>query len=149
RVMRDNHKDHQHHQKNIDQRDDVHIHGQPALTANLHSHESPRMNCLREDSHTQRKKLLLPCFELGGNQANLIDAGAAHDVDGASNIHKERFVVAFDEGDLLGAFFEDLLDARTKLIPTGIFLINFYLAVLTYLNDDGFVFQLDVLLLIG
>src|SRR5262249_54288652 len=147
--MRNDHKDHQHYEKNVDERDNVHVHGQSTLTANLHSHESPRIDCLREDSHTRRRKLLLPRFELGGDQANLVDACAAHDVDSASNVHEERFVVALDESDLLGALFKDLLDARTKLIPTGIFLVNFHLAVLAYLHDDGFVFKLDVLLLIG
>src|SRR6266481_6436681 len=94
------------------------------------------------------KRNLLTCFELGGDQADLVDAGAAHDIDGFGNVLKHRFVVALHEGDFLGTFLEDLLDARAKLIPVRIFLIDFHLAVLADLNDNGFVFQFDVLLLI-
>src|SRR5438128_11053657 len=151
-VMRHDHEDHHHYQENIHQRNDIHVGRQTAITANLHSHESPRMNCLREDSHIQRTKKtaeLLPCFELGGDQANLVDSGAAHDVNGASHVHEERFVVALDERDFLRTFLEDLLDARTQLIPTGIFLIDLDLAVFRNLDNDSLIFQLDVLLLIG
>src|SRR5262249_58189008 len=95
------------------------------------------------------KNELLPCFKFGGDQANLVDAGATHDVDSASNVHKERFVVALDEGNLFGAFLKDLLDTRTKLVKAGIFLIDLDLAVFGNLNDDSFIFELDVLLLIG
>src|SRR5262249_9019923 len=103
-----------------------------------------------EDSHIQRTKLpsLLSCFELGCDQADLVDSRAAHDVDGASHVHEHGFVVALHERDLLGALLEDLLNARAKLIPIGIFLIDFYFTVFGDLHDDGFVFQLDILLLI-
>src|SRR6266404_2069847 len=75
--------------------------------------------------------------------------GAAHDVNGASHVHEERFIVALDERDLFRALLENLLDARAKLIEARIFLIDLDFAVLGNLDDNGFVFQLDVLLLIG
>ena len=35
------------------------------------------------------------------------------------------------------------------MLPIGVVLVNFHLAVLADLDDDGFVFQFDILLLIG
>src|SRR5256885_10170164 len=101
--------------------------------------------CLREDSHTLRtsKRKLLTRLELGGDQTDLVDAGAAHDVDGFGNVLEHGFVVALHEGDFLGAFLEDLLDARAKLLPVGVVLVNFHLAVLADLDANGFVFQFD------
>jgi len=58
------------------------------------------------------KRELLSCFELGSYQTNLVDSGAAHDVNGASHVHEERFIVALDERDLFRALLENLLDAR-------------------------------------
>src|SRR5216684_4469548 len=60
-----------------------------------------------EDSHIlwrDRKpadpaKTLLTGFELGGDQANLIDAGAAHDVNGAGDVHEQYIAIAFNESD--------------------------------------------------
>src|SRR5438034_10079322 len=68
-------------------------------------------DCLREDSHilqTRAKRKLLACLELGGDQADMVDAGAAHDIDGLGNVLEHGFVVALYEGDFLGAFLENL-----------------------------------------
>src|SRR5260370_40507788 len=46
---------------------------------------------------------LLTGFELGGDQANLVDTGAAHDVNGAGDVHEQYIVVAFDESNFLSA----------------------------------------------
>src|SRR2546429_5471729 len=81
-----------------------------------------------EDSHIQRKQVeqapplqtkenLLARFELGSDQTNLVNAGAAHDIDGAGDVHEHYIVVAFDKSYFLGALFEDLLHARAKTIP--------------------------------
>src|SRR5260370_30861380 len=43
---------------------------------------------------TNRRKLLAR-FELGGDQTNLVNAGAAHDIDGAGDVHEQYIVVAF------------------------------------------------------
>src|SRR5256885_12107262 len=63
-----------------------------------------------EDAHMQRKRAeqtpplqtqenLLARFELGGDQTNPVNAGAAHDVDGPGNVHEHYIVVAFDKRD--------------------------------------------------
>src|SRR5207244_4791990 len=114
------------------------------------SHLAKKFACERTLTSCERaKQKLLACLELGGDQTDLVDAGAPHDVDGFGDVLEHRFVVALHEGDFLGAFLEDLLDARAKLLPIGVVLVNFHLAVLADLDDDGFVFQFDILLLIG
>src|ERR1700687_6147164 len=112
-----------------------------------------------EDSHNLRKRAgqapplqscekLLTGFELGGDQTNLVNAGAAHDIDGAGDIHEQYIVVAFDESDFLGPLLEDGLHARTEAVPSGVFVIDLELPVHVHLDDDGLVFKLDVLLLV-
>src|SRR6267154_5848832 len=109
-----------------------------------------KIACERTLTSCERsKQKLLTRLELGGDQADLVDAGATHNVDGSGNILEHGFVVALNEGDFLCAFLEDLLDARAKLLPIGVILVNFHLAVLADLDDDGFIFQLHILLLIG
>jgi hypothetical protein len=49
---------------------------------------------------------LLPSFKIGRDQPNLIDAGAAHDVDGPCHIGKAYRVVSLDEGDFFSALLE-------------------------------------------
>src|SRR6266550_2576797 len=44
---------------------------------------------------------LLARFELGGDQTNLVNAGAAHDIDGAGDVHEHYIVVAFDKSNFL------------------------------------------------
>src|SRR6266478_5261642 len=112
-----------------------------------------------EDSHIQRKqaerapplqteKNLLARFELGGDQTNFVNAGAAHDIDGAGDVHEHYIVLAFDKSNFLGALLEDLLHARTKTIPSGVFVVDLKLAVHVHLDDHGFVLKFDVLLLV-
>src|SRR5438105_8061811 len=112
-----------------------------------------------EDSHIQRKQVeqapplqieenLLARFELGGDQTNLVNAGAAHDVDGTGDVHEHYIVIAFDESDFLGALLEDFFHARTETIPGGVLLVDLELAIVGDLDDHGFVFKLDVLLLV-
>src|SRR5713226_9669209 len=91
---------------------------------------------------------LLARFELGGNQTNLVNAGAAHDVDGTGDVHEQYIVVAFDESNFLGALLEDLLHARAKTIPGGVLVVDLEFAVVGNLDDHGLVFELDVLLLV-
>src|SRR6267378_5897965 len=98
-----------------------------------------------EDSHItwrhtgprrgERAKNLLTGFELCGNQADLVDARAAHDVDGARDFHEHYIVVAFDKSNFLGALFEDLLDARAETFPGSIFIVDLELAVFLHLDD--------------
>src|SRR5215470_3306108 len=73
---------------------------------------------------------LLSCLEFCRDQANLVDSGAAHNIDSARDVHEHRFVVALHKSDFFGPFLKDLLDARTQLIPAGIFLVDFDFAVL-------------------
>src|SRR6266404_5272972 len=59
-VMRNDHKDHQQHQENINQRNDIRLRRNTTLTTNQHSHESPRKDFpARELSH--------PANEQNGN----------------------------------------------------------------------------------
>src|SRR5579863_10172906 len=113
------------------------------------SHLACRVEPCEEDSHIPRtSENLLPCFQLCGDQANTVDTRAVHDVNGARNFHEQHVVIALDEGNLLGAILEDLLNARTKTIPGGVFVVDFELAVFLNLDNDGFVFELLVLLLV-
>src|SRR5216684_350632 len=120
------------------------------LPTNIPMSHLAKIACERTLTSCERtKRKLLACLELGSDQADLVDAGATHDVDGFGDVLEHGFVVAFHKGDFLGAFLEDLLDARAKLIPIGVILVNFHLAVLANLDDDGFILQLHILLLIG
>src|SRR6266436_614939 len=112
-----------------------------------------------EDAHIQRKQVeqapplqieenLLARFELGGDQTNLVNAGAAHDIDGAGDVHEHYIVLAFDKSNFLGALLEDLLHTRAKTIPSGVFVVDLKLAVHVHLDDHGLVLKLDVLLLV-
>src|SRR5260370_10500148 len=91
---------------------------------------------------------LLTGFELSGDQTNLVDTSTAHNVDGAGDFHEHYIVVAFDESDFLSALLEDLLDARAEGIPVGIFVVDFKLATVIDLDDDGLVLEFLVLLLV-
>src|SRR5713226_7932808 len=112
-----------------------------------------------EDAHIERERVgqappLLTCeqlltgFELGGDQTNLINAGAAHDINSAGDVHEQYIVVAFDESDFLGALLEDLLHARAKTLPGGVFVVDLEFAIVGNLDDHGLVLELDVLLLV-
>src|SRR6266404_4052069 len=114
-----------------------------------------------EDSHIRESELrtslqrrnaeeiLLAGLELGGDQPDFIDAGAAHDIDCARDLAKQHIAIAFDKGDFLGAVLENLFDARPEIVPGGIFVIDFHLAVGQHLDHYGFVLEFLVLLLIG
>src|SRR5947208_15159811 len=88
-----------------------------------------------EDSHIQRKQVeqapplqieenLLARFELGGDQTNLVNAGAAYDIDGAGDVHEHYIVVAFDKSNFLGALRVDMLLTRTKTNPIGVLVVD-------------------------
>src|SRR6266487_1020163 len=149
-VRRDDHKNHQEHEKDIDQRNNVGIRDDTTLTAKYYSHESPRRGAnAPRGGLSQPARNLLTSFELGGNQANLVDAGPAHDVDGAGDVQEQYIVVAFDESNFLGALLEDLFHAGPQTFPGGVFIIDLELSVVGDLDDDSLVFQFDVLLLVG
>src|ERR1700747_2905699 len=93
-----------------------------------------------EDSHILRKRVgpapprqspesLLARFELGGDQTNLVNACAAHDIDSAGDVHEQYIVVTFDKSDFLGPLLEDLLHARAKAIPGGVLVVDLEFAV--------------------
>src|SRR5260370_30460381 len=91
---------------------------------------------------------LLARFELGGDQTNLVNSGAAHDVNSAGDVHEQYIVVPFDKSDLLGALLENRLHPRAEAFPGGVFLVDPELAIHGNLDDYGFVLELDVLLLV-
>src|SRR6266700_3537155 len=149
-TRRDDHKDHQEHEKDIDQRNNIGIRDDTTLTAKHYSHESPRRGTnAPRGGLSQPARNLLTSFELGGNQANLVDAGPAHNVDGAGDVQEQYIVVAFDESNFLGALLEDLFHAGPQTFPGGVFIIDLELSVVGDLDDDSLVFQFDVLLLVG
>ena len=65
---------------------------------------------------TSRNELLAR-FDLGGDEPDVVDARAAHDIDGASDLGEFDVVVALDESHLVGALLEDVVQARTELVP--------------------------------
>src|ERR1700730_11741928 len=52
---------------------------------------------LRPRRNGRAAKNLLTSLELGGDQTNPVDAGAAHDVNSAGDFGKQYIVIAFDE----------------------------------------------------
>src|SRR5580692_12163026 len=112
-----------------------------------------------EDSHTlpgprrgPREKgnscCLLPGLELGRDQADSVDAGAAHDINGARHFREQYIVVAFDESDFLGALLEDRFKTRAEAVPGGVFVVDLQLVVHEHLHHDGLVLELYILLLV-
>src|SRR5258708_2119637 len=99
-------------------------------------------------STRQSVSALLPSFKIGRDQPNLIDAGAAHDVDGPGDIGKAHRVITLDEGDFLGALLEDVRKARAKRFPSGIFFIDLQLPRIQNLNDNRLLHRLRLLRLV-
>src|ERR1700730_2195560 len=91
---------------------------------------------------------LLPRFEIGGDQSNLVDSGSPHDVDRSRDIAKPHRVVALDESDFLGALLEDVGEARTKRVPGGILIVDLQFVIFENLNDDRLLKSLRLLLLV-
>src|SRR6476646_2070143 len=120
----------------------------------LASRKIPR----EEDSHTLRRpgsgrckpleETLLPGLELGRNQADSVDTGAAHNVDGAGHFHEQNVVVALNERNFLGALLKDRFETRTKAIPSRVFVVDLQFVVGKHLNDDGLILQLLIFLLV-
>src|SRR2546422_9559807 len=77
---------------------------------------------------------LLPGLELGGDQTDLVNARAAHDVDGMSDIHEQYRVVPLDEGHLLRPLLEDSSQARYQRCPGVLLLVDLELAARADLN---------------
>src|SRR5713101_2453577 len=77
------------------------------------SHLAPH-TCPRGGLSHPATKPLLTGLELGGDQADFVDACAAHNVNGAGNVHEEYVAVAFDESDFVGALFENRFQARAQ-----------------------------------
>src|SRR5712671_2722350 len=96
----------------------------------------------------QTHKNLLARFELGGNQTNLVNTGAAHNVDGAGDVHEQYIVVAFDESDFLSALLKNRFHTRAEAFPGGVLVVDLEFAIHGNLDDHGFVLELDVLLLV-
>src|SRR6516162_1383350 len=133
-----------------------HIGNDSALTAQRdNTHESPRSSnfpCEAGAPISRKERLderLLTGLELGGDEANLVDAGALHDIDGVGHVHKEDVVIALDERHFLRALLKDLLHARPKGLPGSVLVVDLELSVLGNLDDHGFVLELLVLLLVG
>src|SRR6202030_3376796 len=81
------------------------------------------LTTLRKNIARKIPRKLLPGFELCGDQADFVDSGAAHDVNGAGHFFKQHGIIAFDESHLFRAVLENFLNARTQAIPGGIFIV--------------------------
>src|SRR5260370_12871661 len=71
---------------------------------------------------------LLARFELGGDQTNLVNSGAAHNVDSAGDVHDQYIVVAFDKSDFLSALLNNPFPARAEAFPSGFLVLYLDLA---------------------
>ena len=78
---------------------------------------------LPERSYTRAG--LLACFHLGGHQPDFLDAGLAHDINGARHVLEFDVIVALDESNALGARLKNLVEARAQRGPVALFLIDF------------------------
>src|SRR4029077_3991386 len=99
------------------------------------------------------RNYLLAGFQLCGDQADLVDAGAAHDVDGPGYLQKHHIAIALYESDLVGAILENILQALAEAVPGGVLLVDFQLttnpAIHQHLHDYGLVLEFLILLLVG
>ena len=77
----------------------------------------------------------------------MIDARAAHDIDGVSDLGELDVVVTLDEGDLVGALLENIGEARTEIVPVAIVLVDLQFSARQNLDDDGAVIRLRLLLI--
>src|ERR1700675_3015217 len=107
-----------------------------------------RSKCPARRTLTSPGENLLTGFEFCSDQADFVNARAAHDVDSVRDFHEHYIVVAFDKSNFLGALLEDLFYARAETFPSGVFIVDLELAVFLHLDDNRLVLQLDVLLLV-
>ena len=88
-------------------------------------------------------------LEVGGNQSNLVNAGAPHDVNGPGNIGKAHVIITLNESDLLGAFLENVVEAGTQRVPVRVLVVDLQLPRIKDLHHNRFLFDLLLFLLIG
>src|SRR5712692_8387454 len=79
---------------------------------------------------------LLPGFELRGDQADLVNARAAHDVDGPGHIGEQYRPFALYEGNFFRSLFKDTVQPRAQGVPRVLFLVDPQLAAGTDLHHD-------------
>src|SRR5271154_3345123 len=108
---------------------------------------------LRRATPSYKYPCLLPRFEFCRDQADLVDARAAHDIDGARNVHEHYIVIAFDESNFLGTLFKNLFHASAEIFPSDVFIVDLELGLVglgvgNHLNDNGLVAEILFLLLI-
>src|SRR6266850_8061839 len=109
----------------------------------------PREQTTNDSSGKQTRRILLTGLELGGDQSNFVDAGATHDVNGAGDFAKQDVAITLNEGDFFGTILKDLFNARTEIIPGGVFVIDLDLAVSQHLNNHRLILKFLILLLVG
>src|SRR3984957_5438135 len=63
-------------------------------------------------------------WKIGRDQPHIVYPSAAHDVNGSSDLHELDRIVTPDESDFLSTPFENILKARTQIVPGNVFLIN-------------------------
>src|SRR5258705_4687438 len=70
--------------------------------------------------------VLLPGFDLRGDQADLINTRSVGDVDHIGYVEEGNIIVTLHEHDLFRACFEDVGQAALQIIPGRIFLIDLH-----------------------
>src|SRR5208283_144880 len=151
-MVWDDHENHQQHQQNVNQWNYIYIRNNPTFTAKSKAHGSPRRKrmTLREDPHIEREKTangLLPGLELRGDEADLVDSRAVHNIDRTGYFHEQNIIIALHERYFFGAILEDRFHAGPHGIPCGVLIVDLQVAVHLHLDDNGLIFKFRVLLL--
>src|SRR4029077_19877267 len=109
---------------------------------------STSMAASANHAQDQSLKVLLARFDLRSDQADFLDARAAHDIDGTSDLSEFDCVIALDECHLLGTLLENIFQARAELVPGRAVLIDHHVSAGGNLNDNGLGEQGRILFLV-
>src|ERR1039457_5566628 len=118
--------------------------GSPSLGDGASGH-STRAD--RSVGWTAMKSRLLTCFNLGGDEADVVDARATHDVDGPRDLGELDVVITFYESDLVSALLENFEETRAEIIPVARVLIDQHFSAGHHLNHDGAIIGFSLFLI--
>jgi len=95
----------------------------PCPRVTSRSENSPARRTLTTLRETERE--LLPCFQLGGDQAHLVDARSAHNVDRPRNLPELTSLSPLTNATFSARSLNTCSNARPEAVPSGIFIIDF------------------------
>src|SRR5271163_2776999 len=78
----------------------------------------------RSDQRIRSPDFLAARFDLGCDQADLIDAGRMRDINNVSDVGEGNIVIALHKHYLLGAGLENILQTALQSFPSGLVLID-------------------------